>query len=260
MVLNRIGRKNKIARKIVANFPDHKNYIETFFGAGGLFFNKPKAKNNFLNDLDGEVYNFWNMFREHKDDLVKLYEVIPYHEMIFEQWKKQEEIDPIFRALRFVYLSNFSLMGKMCTMKYRTNCNPKGNFLKMAESTFRMIGDVNFMCTDFRKVFRKIGFESKSKANDLASTFIYNDPPYLDTDNNYNTPSWTKPDFVALVNSNIDWGVKFAISERNNPFVIDTAEMHDLYITPIQNRKNAISGSCAEILITNYPTNQLKLF
>ena len=44
MILRRLGNKKKIAKEIQKYFPEHKIYIEPFFGAGGMFFNKPKAK------------------------------------------------------------------------------------------------------------------------------------------------------------------------------------------------------------------------
>ena len=51
MILRRLGNKSKIAHKIQEYFPPHSVYIELFFGAGGMFFNKPKVQYNFLNDL-----------------------------------------------------------------------------------------------------------------------------------------------------------------------------------------------------------------
>ena len=44
MILKRLGNKKKIAKEIQKYFPEHKIYIEPFFGAGGMFFNKPKKQ------------------------------------------------------------------------------------------------------------------------------------------------------------------------------------------------------------------------
>ena len=48
MILRRLGNKKKIAEQIQGYFPEHKIYIEPFFGAGGMFFYKPKVKYNIL--------------------------------------------------------------------------------------------------------------------------------------------------------------------------------------------------------------------
>ena len=48
MILRRLGNKQAIAFEIQKYFPEHKIYVEPFFGAGGMFFNKPKAKYNIV--------------------------------------------------------------------------------------------------------------------------------------------------------------------------------------------------------------------
>jgi DNA adenine methylase len=260
MILKRIGRKTKIAPLVTPNFPEHKNYIETFFGSGGIFFEKPKSKNNFLNDLDGEVFNFWMVCQNDMYELIKQYEFTPYSLDIFNHWKQVDETDPVRRALRFMYLANFSLMGKGKTMRFRTNAKPKDVVLQMASKVYEFISDVNFMNVDFREVFKKIAFETgKYKAKDLAETFAYNDPPYVDAPHYYyNTPKWTRQDFIDLLECNISWGVKFAISESNHPFVVKEAKARGLNIIPIKKR-SSMAGSCSEILITNY-YKQLQIF
>lgn len=71
MILRRLGNKQAIAEKIIPYFPAHKIYIEPFFGAGGMFFNKPKAKYNIVNDLDSDVFNLFDIILNRKDGLKK---------------------------------------------------------------------------------------------------------------------------------------------------------------------------------------------
>lgn len=59
MVLQRQGNKKALFKKIEKYIPKHEIYIEPFFGAGGIFFLKERAKYNFLNDLDNEVFNLF---------------------------------------------------------------------------------------------------------------------------------------------------------------------------------------------------------
>ena len=59
MILRRRGNKKEIASLIQKHFPPHKIYIELFFGAGGMFFNKPVVRYNFINDIDNDVFNLW---------------------------------------------------------------------------------------------------------------------------------------------------------------------------------------------------------
>ena len=69
MILRRLGNKQAIAQDIIKYFPEHKIYIEPFFGAGGMFFNKPKAKYNIVNDLDSDVFNLYITVVNQKEEL-----------------------------------------------------------------------------------------------------------------------------------------------------------------------------------------------
>lgn len=71
MIIARHGNKSKIASEIIKYFPIHDVYVELFFGGGGMFFNKPKAKYNFLNDLDNQVYLTYKLLQTDKRGLIK---------------------------------------------------------------------------------------------------------------------------------------------------------------------------------------------
>lgn len=109
MILRRLGNKSKIAHKIQEYFPPHKIYIEPFFGAGGMFFNKPKAKYNIVNDLDSDVFNLFQVVMNQKDELKEAFYMMQIHSDLLEYWKENEEIEPIKKALRFLFLSNMGI-------------------------------------------------------------------------------------------------------------------------------------------------------
>ena len=117
MILRRLGNKKKIAKKIQAHFPPHKIYIEPFFGAGGMFFNKPKAKYNIVNDLDSDVFNLFMVVMNRKDELLEAFKMMPIHQDLLEYWKKNKETDEIKKAIRFLFLSNLTFMGQGGTLQ-----------------------------------------------------------------------------------------------------------------------------------------------
>ena len=108
MILRRLGNKKKLAKKLQAYFPPHKIYIEPFFGAGGMFFNKPKAKYNIVNDLDSDVFNLFQVVMNQKEELDEAFYMMPIHSDLLEYWKKNKETEPIKKALRFLLMSNFT--------------------------------------------------------------------------------------------------------------------------------------------------------
>jgi site-specific DNA-adenine methylase len=66
-----IGGKNTLANQIIAIFPKHDTYLETFLGGGQVFFRKPPSKTEILNDLDGEMVNFFRVCQLHYEELTR---------------------------------------------------------------------------------------------------------------------------------------------------------------------------------------------
>ena len=63
------GSKWALAPAIVARMPDHYHYVEPFFGAGAVFFTKPPAPHEVINDLNDQVVNLFRVLRDRPDDL-----------------------------------------------------------------------------------------------------------------------------------------------------------------------------------------------
>jgi len=53
------GGKSKVAKQIIAKMPPHEVYVEPFAGAAHVFFQKPKAPKNILNDKNRELIKFF---------------------------------------------------------------------------------------------------------------------------------------------------------------------------------------------------------
>lgn len=247
MILHRLGNKMRIAEKILPHFPKHDIYIEMFFGAGGMFFKKEPTKHTFVNDLDDDVYNFWAVISNHKEEFLKEFSRMPISNTLFQHWRKNQETNNIRKAVRFLLLSNFGYMGQPTTMKFGTN-HSKQVVLNKIDKTFELIQNVYFLNFDFRQVLKKIQFRGGQRDKDKA--FIYADPPYLGTGNNYKN-NFTINDTIDLFEILISSNIKFAISEFENDIVMDLAKQYNLNTIEIGERQN-LKNRKTEILITNY--------
>lgn len=257
MILRRLGNKKKIAKKIQAYFPPHKIWIEPFFGAGGMFFNKPKAKYNIVNDLDSDVFNLFQVVMNQKEELEKAFYMMPIHSDLLEYWKKNQETEPIKKALRFLFLSNLTYLGKGDCLKFSTDNNSKRILSENIEAVFKKLDNVQFCNNDFRKLFNSITFENRGN-NGVKKTFIYCDPPYLQTCDNYSN-SFTESDSLELFETLEDTGCKWAMSEFNHPFILDQAKQRGLNVINIGERQN-LKNRRTEILVINYQNRQTSLF
>lgn len=249
MILYRIGNKKRIAFKIQKYFPKHNTYIEPFFGAGGMFFQKPKAKYNLLNDLDSDVFNLWQVVMYQKEELAHHLKAMPIHVDLLEFWLANKETEPIKKALRFLLLSNFTYLGKGHTLRLGANNTEKIILSKLDETQNKLFG-CRFDNADFRCFLNSIAFRHPER--DPLNTFIYCDPPYIGTDNNY-SDSFLEQDFVDLLNCLHKTGCKFAISEFDSDFVVSQAKERNLFVVDIGERQN-LKNRRNEILITNYQT------
>jgi len=251
MILRRLGNKSKLAKEIQQYFPPHKIYIEPFFGAGGMFFNKPKADRNILNDIDCDVYNLFELIKENPNELKEKLSLTPPCEMLFNIWKNKTEEDSVWAAVRFIYLSNFGIFGGVSTMQVSSR-NHKKRALENFDKTIEFLKDITtiFLNSDFRNMFSKISF---SEENNNKNTFIYCDPPYLGTNDNY-SHSFTEQDSIDLFDCLEKTGCKWAMSEFDNTFILEQAEKRNLNVIYIGERQN-LKNRRTEILVTNYKTN-----
>lgn len=246
-MLRRLGNKKKIAKEIQKYFPVHNLYIEPFFGAGGMFFNKPKANYNIVNDLDSEVYNLYNTLIREKEKLKKEFYKMPIHYDLLEYWKKNKEEDPVMKSLRFLFLSNCTLLGTGSQLRYTTQ-DDKNNIYKSFDAIWDLIYDVTFSNLDFRKFIKSISYRHGKQ--DIDKTFFYCDPPYLQTNNNYSN-SFKEEDSIDLFEALEKTKCKYAISEFDNPFILNQAKERNLNVIIIGERQN-IKNRRIEILITNF--------
>jgi len=255
MILRRLGNKKKIAKEIQKYFPPHKIYIEPFFGAGGMFFNKPKAKYNIVNDLDSDVFNLFQVVMNEKEELEKAFYIMPIHSDLLKHWQENNENEPIKKALRFLTLKNLTLFGQGDIYRYGDR-NLKDEFFKVIDFTFDKINNVQFTNYNFQDFFKKISFPS-----DLSKVFIYSDPPYLNmTDKRpYNGLLFTKEQSLLLFNTLEETKCKFAMSEFDHPFILEQAKQRNLNVIIIGERQN-LKNRRTEILVTNYENNQKSLF
>ena len=249
MLLRRIGNKTKLLPKLYPLFPEHDVYIEMFFGSGSVFFNKfPVSQYNILNDLDNDVYNCFVVLQRHKQELVDYINSIPYHREFLNEARYRTPDNDIEKAAYFLFVSNYTLYGKGDTLKFGTE-NAQAILLKNLEQTYKFLVNVNtkFTNVDFREVLGKIQKRRMSK------TFIYCDPPYLNTVDNYSN-SFKKQDVIDLMDLLKESGYMFAYSEFDNEFIVDEAKKRGFDIKYIGERQS-LKNRSTEILIVNYEVN-----
>lgn len=100
-ILHYPGSKWSMAQWIISHMPEHISYTESYFGSGAVFFNKPRATLETVNDLDGEVSNLFTIIRDRPDELARLIHWTPYARTEYYRGYETEGSE-IERARRFL--------------------------------------------------------------------------------------------------------------------------------------------------------------
>lgn len=175
---------------------------------------------------------------------------MPIHSDLLDYWKNNKETDPIKKALRFLFLSNLTVMGTGNSIQGGVY-NDKLSFYEKIEPCFKYLDNVKMFNTDYKDFLnKKIAFGDSGFSCGINETFIYCDPPYLGTDSNYSN-NFTEEQTEDLFNTLQKIKCKFAISEFDHPFVISEAKKRKLNVIYIGERQN-LKNRRTEILITNY--------
>ena len=72
------GGKQSLLKSILPLIPDHKVYIEAFFGGGTVFFAKAPVKSEVINDTNNMVVNFYEVVQTDFDALKTKIEQTPF--------------------------------------------------------------------------------------------------------------------------------------------------------------------------------------
>jgi DNA adenine methylase len=176
------GGKQRLAPDIIAMMPKHKIYCEPFFGGGAVFFRKPKAGIEVINDHDGQLINFYWCVQNKFDELSEMVRQTLHSEAMYKYakdvWNERVIMaSDVEKAWAVWLITNGSFAGSMQGgWKW---CNGSsgghtGTFIKGKRSDFserlhQRLDDVQISCRDALKVIDD---------RDTPDTFFYLDPPY----------------------------------------------------------------------------------
>lgn len=179
-LLNYPGSKWRMAKKIVELMPEHHSYLEPFFGSGAVLFHKSQSRIETVNDMDGNVVNFFKVLRDRPDDLAKAISMTPYSREVFEDAYYNGGINDFDRAYKFAIRSKMG-HGFKTNQKTGFKIDVHGRERAYAVNSWnRLPADI----MQAAERLKQVQIESQP-AVDLIQKFnfdnvlIYADPPYL---------------------------------------------------------------------------------
>jgi DNA adenine methylase len=179
------GGKAYLAKRIVERMPPHKVYVEPYAGGLSVLLAKdPEEVSEVVNDLDGDLTNFWEVLQSERDfpRFVRIVEAIPFSE---HEWTVANQLngkgdDAVYSAVDFFVNCRQSLggMGKsfapLSTKRRRRGMNEQASaWLTAVEGlpeVHKRLKRVVVLNRPALEVIRK---------QDTPETLFYLDPPYL---------------------------------------------------------------------------------
>lgn len=171
-----IGGKQRLAKQIIETFPEHTTYVEAFAGGAQVFFHKEPSPVEVLNDLDGEVVNFFRICQTHHPELLRYLRFCLVSRKWFTLFKSQDpdSLTDIQRAARFFYLQKNAFAGlvRSPTYHYHVVRPPSfnvGRLPKLFEKAHNRLQRAQIECLPYEEILKRY---------DRPATLFYLDPPY----------------------------------------------------------------------------------
>jgi DNA adenine methylase len=171
-----LGGKSRFRRIIIPLIPPHATYVEAFAGAAWVLFGKDPAasKTEVLNDIDGELINFYRIIQKKQNRFLKGFEWLLVSREIFKELQKVDPscLSPEERAVRFFYLIKASINGKGDCFLSAPGKKPSLNLEALEEMVRRVHERLR------RVTIEHLDFEKLISLYDRPETFWFLDPPY----------------------------------------------------------------------------------
>lgn len=106
------GSKLRIAAKLRSELPPHNAWVELFCGSAAMTLAKAPAPIEVINDINGEIVNFFRQLRENSDPLRTAISLTPYSRAEFEiARRKGNDLSELERARRFFVAAMMAING-----------------------------------------------------------------------------------------------------------------------------------------------------
>lgn len=173
------GGKQAMLKYILPIIPEHKIYVEPFFGGGAVFWAKERSEVEIVNDLNGNVINFYCQLKCNYTELKSMIDATPYSRDVYKKamviYETPYIFSPIHRAWAFWVGTIQGFSNKIGSWRSATqrskestmNFNKKQSFNTGLSERMEI---TQIECKDAIALILK---------QDSTDTFFYIDPPYV---------------------------------------------------------------------------------
>jgi DNA adenine methylase len=179
------GSKLRIAAKMCDRLPLHSCWVELFCGSAAMTLAKLPAPIEVINDINGEIFNFYQQLRDHGDDLLRKIELTPYARAELELSRRSTgRISKLERARRFFVAAMMAVNGSFGAAKggFSFSNSYSRNWLEARVNRWNSMPEYLIAVVERLKKARienKDAVDLLDEFSDRPATLMYLDPPYF---------------------------------------------------------------------------------
>lgn len=252
------GGKQSMVKDILPLIPEHRIYIEPFFGGGAVFWAKEKSSTEVINDVNMNIVNFYEVLKHNYFDLRKKIEATLHSREIYKKamviydcpWLFAD--DPAVRAWAFYIVTNQGFSCKIGTWGYDRD--------KRSKTIQNKIENFN---EDLSKRLKYVQIEQNLAhkvllSRDSKESFAYVDPPYIDT-NQGHYGGYTEGHYIRDLDALVSMKGKFLLSSYPSKILDKYIKEHKWHAIKLDKALSASNGNVLktrkrkiEVLTANY--------
>jgi DNA adenine methylase len=178
------GGKRYLAGRMVRLMPRHVHYVEPFAGGLSVLLAKdPKDTSEVVNDLDGELTDFWRVL-QYPDtfaDFARIVEVVPFSQVEWEAAARPADgYNPVDRAVKFFVRCRQSYAGRMQQFATLSRTRTRRQMNEQASAWMTAVAGLPQIASRLRRVvILNDDALEVIRSQDGPGAMFYCDPPYL---------------------------------------------------------------------------------
>lgn len=248
--LTLIGGKYFLAKRLVSLFPAHELYVEAFCGSCQVLFRKAPSKVEIINDINGELVNFFRCLAAHAPEMERLASLMPRSR---EEFYRQLAVNPetltdIQRAVRYFYINRNRFGGDPKSRNWAIRRSHSGGWngslIARLQACGGRLAHVQIERLPWQAILEKC---------DGEKTFFYLDPPYYGFEDWYGKGAFSRDEFSQMARVLKRLRGRFLLSLNDRP---ETRQIfQDFQISAIPTRYTANrdrNRNVVELVISNY--------
>ena len=272
--LNYTGNKGCLIPQILALMPEHQTYVEPCMGSAEVFFCKPPAPLEILNDYNGDLVNFFRTIQSSRKLsllLGRLYLSVNAEQLFQENRVLLNSVPNVLDDLRetaeqaerlswqeirraAAFLENQFYSFSSTGQSYGIAARDITSRLPRLIAAYKRLRNAVILHRDYKDAIRYAAG---------PETFIFLDPPYRGTEDCYPKGDFSSDEHAELfrflhdLHRTYGGRCRFLVTYNNDPYIRALAEQHGFQasvVSRLDNMRQSKGGGTQyeELLITNY--------